>query len=353
MNGAWTALLGVAATALVGTACRRAEGPREVLLTSADTLLTMASGHVGRAVDLAVDDSGAVYVLDLMLKRVLVVPPDGSAPWQIGRDGQGPGELNGPLALMVAGDTVHVADLGNARIQMFTRDGREAGSRRVPDVALGSGLAMSRSGRLAFPARVPEEQELARVLNPDGRPEALLGQRLGKADEVVDFEAIKRQIASGVIPDELRNNVRPVLSGDSSIWLLMLAEPAVRHFDLDGREHWYRSLEAPEIEAIRAHFFERNRQLRSPSTFFNLAYIADAVDVDGSLWLLLATGDEAPSVVFVVHPAGSVAYRVVAPGIVSPKQLAVDTRRAKLYLALASTELVALSLPTALLARDR
>jgi len=88
-------------------------------------------GSVG---GIAVTSDGRIAVLDRQGARISVFTSGGQFERVIGRSGSGPGELgqrSGPLVL-ARGDTLVVADLGNARMNWYTADGEGAGSVSPP-----------------------------------------------------------------------------------------------------------------------------------------------------------------------------------------------------------------------------
>jgi hypothetical protein len=78
----------------------------------------------GIVAGVAFDASDNLYVLDRQSVRVLVYDRTGRFIRQIGKQGQGPGELMAPLQLTVGGDgTVIVSDLGRRGYSLFRPDG--------------------------------------------------------------------------------------------------------------------------------------------------------------------------------------------------------------------------------------
>jgi hypothetical protein len=335
-----------ALSALALAACSGKGAPREISLGApADTLVTVASGTIGRAADLAVDARGDVYVLDDMFHRVLVVPRGGGATHTIGRRGGGPGEINGAMALAVDEGVVRVADMGNQRVHQFAPDGRLLRSDFVSERALGARVALTPRGAMAYATLSRGDPSLAHLVAGLGSGERPLGTREGPYDQITDYRVVKAQIRRGDIPRVLRDEVLPVPSDAGGAWLVLLAQPAVARYGPDGVERWRTRIDAPEIQAIRARFFEMNRALRSPGAFYTLSYVADAVQTNGWLWLLLATGPDAPGVVMVLDPDGRVALRLTLAAVHDARQLAVDLPRRRLHLALASADLVSVPLP--------
>jgi hypothetical protein len=72
----------------------------------------------------AFDAAETLYVLDRQAKRVMVYDRTGRFIRQIGKEGEGPGELMMPVQLVIAGDgTIIVADLGRPAYSLFRPDG--------------------------------------------------------------------------------------------------------------------------------------------------------------------------------------------------------------------------------------
>jgi hypothetical protein len=95
-----------------------------------------------RVEDLAVDATGNVYVLERGNKSVRVFDQRGRYLRTFGSEGQGPGELQDPHGIIVAGDAVVVPDMGNGRVNRWSLDGEYIGtSTMVPRTFTGLGLA--------------------------------------------------------------------------------------------------------------------------------------------------------------------------------------------------------------------
>ena len=78
----------------------------------------------GIVAGVAFDASDNLYVLDRQATRVMVYDRTGRFIRQIGKQGEGPGELMVPLSLTVGGDgTVIVSDLGRRGYSLFRPDG--------------------------------------------------------------------------------------------------------------------------------------------------------------------------------------------------------------------------------------
>ncbi len=81
-------------------------------------------GQLGKAMDVAVDRSGHLYVMDWANFRIDVLTSDGGYVTQWGSHGSGPGQLAGPWGIALDGaGNVYVADAANNRIQVSTGAG--------------------------------------------------------------------------------------------------------------------------------------------------------------------------------------------------------------------------------------
>lgn len=78
----------------------------------------------GIVAGVAFDAADNLYVLDRQASRIMVYDRTGRFIRQIGKEGEGPGELMVPLSLTVGGDgTVIVSDLGRRGYSLFRPDG--------------------------------------------------------------------------------------------------------------------------------------------------------------------------------------------------------------------------------------
>lgn len=100
---------------------------------------------------LASDAAGNIYVLDRQGKRVLKYGPDGRHLATFGREGEGPGELNQPMAMALGpGDTIWVSDFSNTRVTGFPQEGGDPVTIPLPteNVIPGQRLAVLDDGFL-------------------------------------------------------------------------------------------------------------------------------------------------------------------------------------------------------------
>lgn len=82
---------------------------------------------------IAMTDNGDIYVLDRGNSRVVAFDREGNALRQFGREGQGPGELQSPNGLGVAGDRVIVYQPRLRRINVFNLTGEHIADHVLDD----------------------------------------------------------------------------------------------------------------------------------------------------------------------------------------------------------------------------
>lgn len=108
-----------------------------------ESFFRVGRGRVG------VDDGGNIHVLDFDAKRIVVFDSTGRHLRTIGRPGQGPGEMQFPLSIHVAGDgRISVHDVGREAVIQWAPDGsvltpvRLKAASRVQKVAFANGAAI-------------------------------------------------------------------------------------------------------------------------------------------------------------------------------------------------------------------
>ncbi len=332
-----------------GSACARQDGSaiRVLTLPGADTLVATGSEMLAGPGDVAVDEQGHVYVADYRLAQVLVFPGSGAPPRVIGRKGRGPGEFELPMVLAVGGDSLRVADVRAARIQVFTTAGILVRSQPLPLAIFAGAVALSADGRVAVATGGRESAGLAATFDSGGRQLRAYGEPVVAAPGVFNLTDIKAQIHAGKVPDAIRNFVLPFFAPDGGLWLVLLAEGVVQRFDSTGTRLWSVSLEVPEATAIQAAFFARNRELEgNPAAFAALNYVSDGAAAGDSAWLLLNTPEDDPSVLVVMGAGGEIRARVILTDVRGARQFALDPARRRLYLAVPSAAtLVVVPLP--------
>lgn len=153
--------------------------------------------------DLAIGPDGALYVAQAMVPAVTVFSPDGRPLRQIGRAGNGPGDIQwAAFGVGWVGDTLWIAD--ETRVQLFTTD------ERVPDEVIQFYLSAPQEGSSFTPGRMLADGTLigmraivdGTAWSARGADPGLALLRFSRSGEVLDTIAIMDW------PDNAIENVR-------------------------------------------------------------------------------------------------------------------------------------------------
>jgi hypothetical protein len=140
----------------------------------------------GERVEVAFDGAGNLYVFDRDNYRVVAVSPTGTLLREIGKRGDGPGELRSPVDFTVLRDgTVVIADLGQRSFLLFGEDGEF--QRAIPFatgsvVTLGSVMADPRGGSVISVGRTVTMVTRGAGAGPGALPTGRPIVRFGLAD---------------------------------------------------------------------------------------------------------------------------------------------------------------------------
>ncbi|MFC1477160.1 NHL repeat-containing protein [candidate division KSB1 bacterium] len=148
-----------------------------------------------RPSDMIRDTHGNIYILEAGNHRIQKFDPEGNYLRTIGRQGQGPGELDNPYSMnLYKNSEIFVCDLGNMRIQVFSTEGEllrslrmdvGAGKRFTAFRLLDSGEYLTRPAPFMYPNENLEDVHLLSVLNSECSFERGIGT--GQIDDFGDF----------------------------------------------------------------------------------------------------------------------------------------------------------------------
>ena len=341
-----TKLLPVLATFLaVGESCSKHSlpGGRYVDLIAVDTIVQAGSHLLAAPTELTLDRQGRLFVTDFDANAIVVLDSSGTALRTIGRTGSGPGEFLGPRATRVWMDTLRVLDGGNARVAVFTTDGRFVRAETMPLGAQGGAISLGPQGQAVL-ALNGRHGALAQRFEAGGVAGHRFGSLVVEAPEVWNFTAIKQEIFDGRVPAQLRNMTRPLRGADGTAWLILEAEARLEQYSPTDSLQWDQTLNEPEFPSIRADFFAANRQDSAGFRFRPLSFVAGGQEVAHQLWLLLRQPDSAAATFLVIDRKGAITNRVRVLGAHGIRAFAVDPAKRWLYL-LNSDEVAVLRVP--------
>ncbi len=242
--------------------------------------------------DMAVDGSGSVFILDSGNQRVQVFGRDGRFLRTIGRKGQGPGEFEYPRSIDVDGQgRLYVLDDRQKRLQIFAPDGEilksigttlgpSAGSR--PSMIgidrfrlLGSrGFVVRTSGGHGLPGAPKEETvpRLVKFLGPDFKVLMEFGEPVDYGDAITN----------------LAGNSCALAVDEGHIYVCLINQNRSEKYSPEGRLLWRadRELDFP------TQLIQKGEQKITPNSTrfiapkFNRVAVGIAADDQGRAWVV-------------------------------------------------------------------
>jgi len=120
---------------------------RVVELDAAGTRVRDVGDGTRRGRHGAVTSDGRLWLAHSTEHQIVAYEPDGRVGGAFGTFGSGAGKLNGPRALAVDGEGhLHVAEAGNARVQVFSTGGQVVRSYTSDDLAFPRAIAIDPAG---------------------------------------------------------------------------------------------------------------------------------------------------------------------------------------------------------------
>ena len=113
----------------------------------------------------AVDNDGNIYILDRKEKKVKVFDSAGKFVRKFGKQGQGPGEMNMPIAVQITpNNELVVEDVVNRKLMFFSSEGEFLKSISTAKAAGLAAIVLDSKGNLIGQAVVPAEKKLIREI---------------------------------------------------------------------------------------------------------------------------------------------------------------------------------------------
>jgi DNA-binding beta-propeller fold protein YncE len=236
--------------------------------------------------DIAFDGDGNIYVLDAGNQRIQKFGPDGAYLATIGRQGEGPGELQFPLSLDIdGGGYLYVPDMGNQRIQVYK-----------PDGTAHKGISMNRSPLGTIRVR-PDGHMLQgtggnimmgpRGMDEDAGPPPLLKVRDPEGEVTTEFGQPRDY--KDMMVNNLGNQYQFTIAPDGAVFVAFNFQNRIDKYSPDGELVWTadRKLDydtdAPKTKGKR-RASGGNISIEMPQ--MNRASNGIAVDGKGRLWVV-------------------------------------------------------------------
>ena len=296
--------------------------PERIVLSEVDTLISAESALVASAVDLDVGPAGNIYLADWRANQIVRLDRWGRTT-TLGRGGQGPGEFQRPSVVRVTDDGIVVVDAGNLRIQRLRSDGALVSTTEAPRLVLQSTSHLLADGTMLIGTN-GSDSCLATVFSPEGMELRRIGVPIVQPPEISDFYAMNEKIDRGEIPDDLRNQALVAASETGVAWIALVWDGLIQRYGEGGNLEWSLQIAEPEMDAIRARFFQRNAEDSDPNRLISLAYFRDVFPEGERLWVLMDSQESDSALVLVIDADGSILQRIEIPGAGGRGRLAVD-----------------------------
>ena len=356
-----TRALTVVSMAIAGTACASepsATGPSELHLGVPIIVIAEESALLAVPAGVEVDADGLVYILDRQDQRVIVVNGDGELVRTIGREGEGPGEFSRPRFFGLTDRDIRVFDFRRLTVQVFGRDGSYSTVYSTgPAGVATTGVSFGSDGAMAYSGlEVPRNGGLVARIGPAGGERTLFGDLI--AEDTAGSNFITEEIHKGKVPEFMRNNTLPMFAPDGDLWVFLQTEAMLRRYAPDGKLVLSVELHVPEMEAIRAEYFDWYAEF-DQGVLRYFSYVVDGFAGDDRVWLLWSTPAGKNGLITIHDETGAMLWRLScalplaaaassdpSTPYVSRRYLAVDPARRVAYLADTDTSsLRALGIP--------
>jgi hypothetical protein len=191
--------------------------PIEIVASFPGEELSGQSVFLNGALYFAHDDQRTFFISNTREGNILRFDAEGNYVETIGRKGQGPGELSYINDIMVIDDEIAVQDIGNHKIQFFSKEGKPRDSFRTFKTYRGMAYDKKRGLIYAAPMLSRPDEELVDVLDLNGK----LIRSFGKP---LEFERKWTQL----------NMVNLSLTDGDELLLAFVFFPIIRKYSQEG-----------------------------------------------------------------------------------------------------------------------
>ncbi|MBK7672853.1 MAG: hypothetical protein IPJ24_15935 [bacterium] len=220
---------------------------------------TEAGEAIGEIADIALDSSENLYILDSGFKKIHKFSASGERMLAFGAEGEGPGDLQGPIALAIGpDDVVYTAGMG-AFVSAFDSSGKPLWSHRRAKDTVGApaySIAVDSAGFIY-------------VCSPNFKTQKIISKYESKAFTLVAEFCDTYAVGADVDTREERSFAggRIHVEGADKIWFSQLYPPAVKVLDLNGM--LLRDCATANWDTVKAGIFVKDGRtiLVPPSVF--------------------------------------------------------------------------------------
>jgi len=241
--------------------------------------------------DIVISEEGEIIVSDSRENKIFLFDYEGKVIRKIGRQGNGPGELNRPRFIWIEDGTIKVFEAGNNRIQYFSKNGEHL--RMIPcKFNVGTGmLTFGFKDDVFFVTTGFRTEELISHYQISGQKLDSIGKIEGKPFEFYDMLKIQQALIKKELPDVCRNDLFLLVIPGSRVYAVFQALPFIKIYSIRGELEKTVSLDLPEFEKIKDRCSQFNVELRKKGmpAFQTLNFWRDGVLMaNGDLILLIS-----------------------------------------------------------------
>ena len=145
----------------------------------------------------------------------------------------------------------------------------------------------------------------------------------------MNVDVMRQQVFEGEVPAMFLNATDPVGGADGSTWLVLPGTHQVQKYDPSGDKTLAVELDEPGFEDIKEAWREdalADGQMGVPA----LAFLLHAQEVEGGLWVLANTMDEAFARLVNVSPTGET-RSIQVNGVQGARRFAIDESTGWVY----------------------
>jgi len=240
--------------------------------------------------DMVISEEGEIIVSDSRENKIFIFDSEGKLIRKFGRQGNGPGDLNGPRFIWIEDGTIKVFEARNNRIQYFSKNGKHM--KIMPctfDVGTGM-LTFGFKDDIFFTTKGFRTEDLIRHYQINGQKLDSIGKIEGKPFQFYDVFEIQEALIKKELPDACRSDVLLLTAPGGRVYALFQALPFIKIYSVRGEPEKTVSLNLPEFEKIKDRCSQFNVELRKKGMpgFQALNFWRDGVLMEnGDLILLI------------------------------------------------------------------
>lgn len=292
--------------------------------------------HRLRSVMIADHQSGIVLRLGLDHGRSEVIC----------RKGDGPNELQRPVAIALTPTELRIADVGRGRVLAVDEECQFGWARALEATGYGNEASLLTTGSFAEPVG-GFDGALVRVTDTTSAEPRFIGQALPLPAGMTPA-TVRSQITRGETPELFENNVLVTqLEHGPDIVIASLANTWVARFDSSGEERWRTVLDlGASRDSLLSYYHDLNESESDPRRIHPYEVFADLEAQGGKVWVLSSPHLPSTEVWQLNAETGRVESRFIVPDLRHPMEFTLLVGASALVLADGGETVAEIALPS-------